>query len=199
MKKIRILLLLMTAALITMGCTGAVCEDAAAFRIVPDDEWSWDPGTYNSFEGELDLSAFAGQELTVEMACDIRYSDDTDQKKYPLFTEVDGERITIINQSSTVLYTPDEEEPVMEFSGAVKLPEKVHLNRIAYTVRVLNESGQELAKYTSAMGAGANTGAFYIPYDINSITLYTGIAAAAVWTAALARNIILRKKKRTGE
>ena len=68
--KARTMIILLTAAVMACCCT-ALAAETAGTRVTAGGEWSWDTGAYNTFDGEIDLAEYAGQELTVVMSSDL--------------------------------------------------------------------------------------------------------------------------------
>ena len=195
--KARTMIILLTAAVMACCCT-ALAAETAGTRVTAGGEWSWDTGAYNTFDGEIDLAEYAGQELTVVMSSDLPYNDAVDADKHPVFTVVNGSRITMLRQSDTAQFTPETGNTVLAFSGSLKLPEKKHAQQITFTFRILDAGGKELKKETARLEgaeAAGNT-AFYIAADINVIAACTGAAAVLVWAAAVIRNRLVKKKKK---
>ena len=163
-------------------------------RIIPDEEWSWKTGANNIFEGELDLKAYPGREVSISMACDLPYEESEKADKSPVFTIVNGKRIQMLKQSSTARCTIDQDNPVVSFSGRMILPEKKHVNAITFQFTVTDENGQEITKAEALItGNGDNNDRqFFIPVDIKLITAILSTAAAIIWIAVL--TIKLKKK-----
>ena len=98
--KLRVLNLILFAILL-ICCTNAVCEHTAQIQITADnEEWSWDPGAYNQFSGRIDLVEFCGKELTIRISTDLSYGGAPEEDHNPLFTVVNGHRITMLKQKS---------------------------------------------------------------------------------------------------
>ena len=199
--KIRILNLVLFVILL-ICCTNAVCEHTAQLQITADnEEWSWDPGAYNQFSGRIDLTEFCGKELTIKVSTDLSYGGDPEEDHNPLFTVVNGHRITMLKQKSSAVFTPETENAAFEFSASIKLPEKGHVRSIKLDFRIVDETGTELMKLQDIISAGENAagrenGTFYIPYDIGTIIWIITAAAAAVWAVVLIRSVITKKYRR---
>lgn len=189
-------------AVLLICCTTAVCEHTAEIQIsANDDEWSWDPGAYNQFSGQIDLSEYKGKELTIKVSTDLIYGGDPDEDHNPLFTVVNGHRITMLKQKSSAVFTPDQENTAFSFSASLKLPEKGHVRSIRLDFRIIDENGNELRSLRESISAGNNTagrenGTFYIPVDISTVIWIIAAAAVLTWSVVLLRAIILNKKYR---
>ena len=194
-------ILLLFAGIILLCCTMAACEETPAFFVVVDEEWSWNTGAYNSFNGFADLKEYIGQDLTVRLCTD--FQDQTEKSgTNPVFSVVNGSRITMLQQSDTIQVTPDDEHPVLEFSGNVTLPGKEHIRQVTFELRISDADGNELKRLSSIVSVrdsstGVQSGAFYIPYDINRIAILSGAAAVLVWTTAVIRSRRIRKNEKT--
>ena len=181
-------------------CTSAVCEHNAEIQITASsDEWSWDPGAYNQFSGKIDLSEFCGREITIKMTTDLSYGGDPDEDHSPLFTVVNGHRITMLKQKSSAVFTPEKENAVLDFSASIKLPEKGHVRSIRLTFSIVDENGTELRNLQDVISAGDNAagrenGTFYIPYDIGTLICVITAAAAVIWAIVLIRGVIKKKR-----
>ena len=196
-------LLILTVFLAVCFCTAAG-EDFSPDRITAGEEWSWNPGANNTFDGAIDLSDYIGREITVEMSVDLEYDAETERDSMPVFTVINGKRITMLKQTNTIRCTPDAEKPSIQYTGRITLPEKQHADSITFQFRLSDESGLELktvscqiADESSEAGSAGNR--FYIHFPIQTITLILGMTAALVWAFNLARFIRIRKQKRTGE
>ena len=197
--KLRILNLILFAVLL-IWCTGAVCEHTAQIQInANNEEWSWDPGAYNQFTGRIDLAEFCGKELTIIISTDLSYGGDQEEDHDPLFTVVNGRRITMLKQKSSAVFTPEAENSEFDFSASLKLPEKGHVRSIRLDFRIVDENDTELMNLQDTISAGDNaagreSGTFYIPYDIDTIIWIITAAAAVIWAAVLLRSVIMKKR-----
>ena len=196
--KVRIVILSVICMLI-LCYSAAYSEEYAAVHIETGEEWSWDPGSYNLFSGTMQLTPFAGHELTINMTTNLLYGDDEDHN--PLFTVVDGKRIPMRQQSNSTVITPGGESSLLAFSGSIKLPEKGHVKHIEFQLQILDHTGRELTRITDEISVRDNntaaaSGSFYIPWDIGTITIIAGTAAIMIWTVVLLRSLVLRKKGR---
>ena len=196
--KVRIIILSVICMLI-LCYSAAYSEEYAAVHIETGEEWSWDPGSYNLFSGTMQLTPFAGQELTINMTTNLLYGDDEDHN--PLFTVVDGKRIPMRQQSNSTVITPGGESSLLAFSGSIKLPEKGHVKHIEFQLQILDHTGRELTRITDEISVRDNntaaaSGSFYIPWDIGTITIIAGTAAIMIWTVVLLRSLVLQKKGR---
>lgn len=168
--------------------------------LVPDEEWSWAPGAYNTVSGEVDLSEFAGKEIKLKISADIPDTGEEGSGGHPVFSVINGQRITVLNQSDSVTLTPDAASPGTGFVATIVLPEKQHLRRITFTIEVLDQDENRLRIETgevSSIGKAAGASAFYIPYDAGGIALYAAALAAVIWLLAIIR-ILIQNKKHTG-
>ena len=198
-KLIALAVLLLTA--VTM--TAAAAEDRQAV-LTPCDEWSWDPGAYNTFDGEIDLSGYEGQEITVTVDSDLIYDEEKEKDSIPVFMTLNGKRFTMNKQKKTIRCTPDAENPVMRFSAKLKMPGRQHVNGVTFTFTLADGNGNTLEAVSGTIGSGeaadeTAVGAFFIRTDILLITCVTAGAAGLVWAAALARNRRISKKERNGD
>ncbi len=199
MKRLSIILILFSLILICFS--SAVCEPVEGLKILADsDAWSWDPGAYNLFSGIIDLSQYIGKELTITVTSDLQNGGDQEDQRSPLFTVINGHRITMLKQKNTAGFTPDAEQPVFEFSASVKLPEKGHVRSVKLEFTVSDENGTELNKLkdTISIGdhsSGRDSGAFYIPVEIGTINTVIAITAAVIWMIVLIRHIAAKKKR----
>ena len=199
--KLRIFIV--TAVCVLILYSGAVFSEAyTAVQIETGEEWSWDPGNYNLFSGHIQLSSFAGQELTVAMTTDLSYDDGEEHN--PLFTVIDGKRIPMRQQSNRTVYTPAEGTQSLSFSGSITLPAKEHVKHIVFQFHILDVYGNELALITDEVSVWDNdpasvAGSFYISCNTGRIAAIAGGAAIVIWAVVLIRSLLIRKKKRTGE
>lgn len=175
--------------------------ESAPASVTAGEEWSWDPGTNNVFDGEIDLSEYTGQEMTICMKSDLPYQNEEELAGAPVFTVVNGKRITMLKQCDTARCTPTEEDSVMHFSARFTMPAEKRVYRIVFQFTVTDAYGKEVNVFNTEISAGnaGTAGPFYIAADIRMITVIICIAAVSIWTAAIVIHYSFRKRKRTGE
>ena len=172
--------------------------------IIPDNEWSWSRGAYNTFSGQIDLSDCTGEELTISISADLPYDTDSEQMSMPVFTSVNGKRIVMTKQSDTVQITPENGDGIISFSASFRLPEKKNVEKASFVFSVKDQNGQELKTVSGFVEAAADQkgktqNPFYIPVSINTITIILTIAAVLVWIIVIVRRTIGPKTQKTGE
>lgn len=190
MRSKRLFLPLIVLVLCCITVFGALCE---GFHLSASDEWSWEPGSYDTFTGELDLSGYPGTNLMILMSADLPAEEETG--KNPVFTVVDGKRITVLRQSNSAVFTPDENSSCFTFTGAIKLPVKTHIRKISFLFEICDENGQALDNITYVLsegedGTGRADGVFYLPFQSGMITIVLALAALLVWSFFL----VIRRK-----
>ena len=196
----RLFLLVFFAMLLSIQiCFG---ENIQSIQIIPD-EWAWDPGAINSFRGELDLSDYKGKEIKIHLNTDLPTDDESDTDNTPVFTTINGKRITVLKQSDTVLFSPDKDLSIFCFTGQIRLPKKHRVREIRFSMKIYDGDENELGMFESSIrfadtGFGRSEGSFYIPINIRVITLSLITVAILIWFAAVCRNIIVRKKLKNG-
>ena len=188
-KKTSLFMVIMTILLFVASSQ----SEGSASVIVPEDEWSWSRGAYNTFSGQIDLSDCSAGEVTIRMLTDLTYDEDSEQNSKPVFTSVNGKRIVMTKQSNTVLISTDSDHPTMDFTASFRMPEKLHISSVNFVFRVTDKDGNELKTVSERIdssnnGSDRTESSFYIPVDINLIALILAIAAALVWLAVLIRN-----------
>ncbi len=191
-------LLLLTGSLLNVSA-----ESGPEAAVIPDGEWSWSRGAYNTFSGQIDLSGCDADELTVSLSTDLPYDTNAEQQSMPVFTSVNGKRIVMTKQSDTVHVSPENADGIMDFSGSFRLPEKTHVEKISFVFSIKDPDGQEIKTVTcrveaSAEGKGANNHPFYIPVSIDLITIILAISAAVIWTIVFISNHLAKKSHETG-
>ena len=202
MKIQSVFLCLTVAALLLMPA--ALCEQAPVDEIVSDEDWSWNPGSYNSFSGTVDLSPCDGETFTLHISTDLPENSPAGETLMPVFTVVNGKRITMLNQSDTVQAVSKGEESMIRFSGSIGLPEKDRVRRIAFRLTVLDAAGQEVKAFSSIVSIRDDdtdrlAGSFYIPFRIERVTLILSAAAVLIWMFAVVRCRTCGKKHKMGE
>ena len=183
-------------------CTAALCEESGQASLLPGEEWSWARGAYNTFSGQIDLTAYTGTELTVTVHSELSYTD-AEQESLPVFTSVNGKRIVMTKQSDTVSYTPDADRSDMAFSVSFRLPDKQYVSSAPFVFTIRDESGNELCTVRGRIdsdedGSGQSGSPFYIPADIGQITAVIAGAAAGIWIIVIIRGIYRKKIRKTG-
>lgn len=196
--KTRAIIILFSLILICFST--AVCESRTEIQIIADsDAWSWEPGAYNLFSGIIDLSEYIGKEVTVTLSSDLQYGAEQENNHNPLFTVINGHRITMLKQKNTAVCSPETENPSLNFTASVKFPEKGHVRSVRLEFSITDENGAELKnlRETISIGdhsSGRDSGAFYIPVNIATINMVIAITATAIWIIVLTRHLVLKKK-----
>ena len=199
----RVSFLIAAFVFLVLSICSALSESVSAGRITAGEEWNWDPGAYNTFEGSIDLSEYKGQEIAVEMTTDLSYDTETEQDSMPVFTVVNGKRIVMLKQTNTIRCTPEKGSFVLDFSGRIRLPEKQRTDRIDFLFILTDSDGTQLKTVSCRLDNGDDTAqlngsVFYIRFRTETVTLVLAIAAAAIWTIAVYRSIRTRNRNRTG-
>ena len=192
-------LLLLTGSLMMVHAESG--PDAA---IIPDEDWSWSRGAYNTFTGQIDLSGCDAGELSISVSTDLSYNNDTEQQSMPVFTSVNGKRIVMTKQSDTVHISPENVNGVMAFSGSLRLPEKNHVEKITFVFSIKDQNGLEIKTATCRIEAadetkGNNIHPFYIPVSVNLITIILVISAVMIWSVVFIKSHNAKKTHETGE
>lgn len=192
-------LLLLTGSLIT-----ALAESGTEAVVIPDKEWSWSRGAYNTFTGQIVLSGCEDGELTLSVSTDLPYNDETEQQSMPVFTSVNEKRIVMTKQSDTVHISPENKNEIITFSGSFRLPEKTNVDKISFVFSIKDQNGHEINTFTCRVEAadeakGTNINPFYIPVSINLITIILSVSAVLVWTIVFIKNHTAKKSQETGE
>ena len=197
-------LILLLAMILIFRCMSALCEYSAETEVIPDEEWSWSRGAYNTFSGRIDLEDCIGTEVSVKITTDLPYNEEPEQQYMPVFTSVNGKRIVMTKQSDTVLFSPDSNNPAMNYTASFRLPEKQHVGSVSITFRIFDAEGKEIKTVSGRIdsgedGSGQANNPFYIPADIRMITLILSAAAVLVWAAVLIRAARRKQKMKQGE
>lgn len=200
----KLFLLLAAALALIFCCSTAACEEPAVCTIQTGEGWSWSRGAFNTFSGKIDLSGCSGKELTVMMSTDLDYDEENEQNGMPVFTAVNGKRIVMTKQSDTAMVTLDSDSLQMVFDGSLRLPEKGHYSQITFTFTVSGTDGSEQKRFDFRINSGGNSGdklnnTFYIPFNIEIVTVGLGITSATVWLTVLAMRRSKYKSNRTGD
>ena len=195
--KIKTLILLAVIMMIVSFSVSSYGDDSG-LKITSGEDWSWESEAFNMIEGEIDLSEYNGQELTVRLSTDLPYENEEEQQaRKPVFVTVNGKRITVKKQSDTTRCKPSADEPDLRFTARFSLPEKKRVYSVRFNFTVTDENGRELKILTGEIdGVKAGTGSvFYLSADINKISIIIWIAAAAVWVAVLIRTGYAKKRR----
>ncbi len=193
------LICLLWLLLCSLGLCLAEGEIPAGEQLLAQD-WDWDPSVVNAFEGALDLSAVPAGPVTLRVQAVF---DPAAEAESPVFTVVNGNRITILHQSDTVTLTPEEVSPLLPFSGTLRMPASGRFSQVELSVTALDASGQVLRTLSetvsrSPVRVDASEGVFRIPFEIRTVALYLGIAAVLVWAIVLWREVSIRKRNSSG-
>jgi len=167
----------------------------------PGEDWVWTRGAYNTFTGEIDLSAFIGQEVTLVMGTNLKYDPEKEEKSSPVFTSVNGKRLTMMKQSASVQVTVDEAGSITRFTGSLLLPEKSRVSLLELSFKVTDAEGATLSTVYGTIESGDNAAqknAFFIRADIQQVTLILAIAAGIVWMLAIGLRIKAKRTRETG-
>ena len=180
----------------------ALGEDELHDQMISED-WTWEAETVNVIRGDLDLSEFEGQELTLRIQAAYQPEPDETDTHPPVFVIVNGSRITILNQRDTAQFTPDAEHPDFRFDGSLRMPGGVRLRNVTLTLTASDGNGKELKRCSAEFSLGGDSqgdgpGVFYISFDLRSTTIILAAAALLVWGIAIIRNRMLNKTKKRG-
>ena len=197
-------LIITVILLLTLSLLNVLAESGQEAVVIPDEEWSWSRGSYNTFTGRIDLSGCDADELTVSVSTDLPYNHDTEQQSMPVFTSVNGKRIVMTKQSDTVHISPENVNGVMAFSGSLRLPEKNHVEKITFVFSIKDKNGLEIKTATCRIEAadetkGNNIHPFYIPVSVNLITIILVISAVMIWSVVFVKSHNAKKTHETGE
>lgn len=201
--KLKRYLIITVFLLLTAGMMSSLAESGPEALIIPDEEWSWSRGAYNTYTGQIDLSGCEAGELTVSVSTDLPYNNDTEQQSKPVFTSVNGKRIVMTKQSDTVHVSTENAGSIMTFSGSFRLPEKTHAEKFTFIFSIKDPDGREIKTLTCVVedadeGNGKNK-PFYIPVSISLVTIILTISAAVIWTIVFIKSRIARNTHETGE
>ena len=191
--------IIITVLLLVTGCLmDALAESGLEAVVIPDEEWSWSRGAYNTFTGQIELNGCEAEELMVSVSTDLPYNNDTEQQSMPVFTSVNGKRIVMTKQSDTVYISPDNTDEMITFSGSFRLPEKTRIDKISFIFSIKDQNGIEIKTATCRIEAadetkGTNTNPFYIPVSINLITIILAVSAVLVWTIVFIKSHTAKK------
>lgn len=173
--------------------------DSGSPDVLTAEAWSWDPMNVNNFTGHMDLASYAGMDLTLRVTAEVEPNTEMAGANMPVFSVVNGKRIRMTMQSDSFVFTPEQGNTGFTFSGTVRMPEKIRLKKVRLTVTAL-KGNEELKSVSTAVDLGGSSdgqssGAFFIPYDVWTITTILAVAAVLVWAAAIARNRLANRKK----
>ena len=135
-------IILLAIIIITVSCFITCHGEAVRAAVTAGEEWSWEPGAENIFDGIISLKEYAGQELTICMNSDLPYQNEEEQTGSPVFTSVNGKRITMMKQSDTAKFLPSEEMPDMNFSARFTMPSEKRVYSMTLQFALIDESGK---------------------------------------------------------
>ena len=156
------------------------------------DDWSWEEGMTTTFQGEITVAEdVPDAELTLSVETRLEDSGEV------VFTEVNGTRLKIRKRSATV----DAELKAGEafpFTAEWTAPEEIdgEIAWAAVHLTVKDGADREIASMQAEIGSRAQDAAVGVTPAgrVGQATLILAILCAAVWTAAILRNLVLRKK-----
>ncbi len=191
------ILILAAVLILTAGCCTA--EETRKADITTGEEWTWEPGGYNTFDGVIDLTEFIGREISIHISTDLEYSAE-EQDCAPVFTVLNGKRIRVNKQKDFVTLTPDEQTAVTAFTAQLTLPANGPVSQISFLFSIRDADGEELKTCSCICGKTEEPdSSFRINVDMKLITLCLAGAAALVWGCVLVRTMIRKNKKNTGD
>lgn len=197
--KRRLMILLISLILFTVPeiCR---CETTDNEGIRPA-EWKWNPGSVNTFTGEIDLSAFSGKQLNIQLSSDLPIEQDSENESNPVYLIINGKRIPVLKQGDTAVFTPEDGNTSFSYTGQIILPRKHRVRAVLFTSLITDENNQEIKTIHSSVtyqdtASGRADGSFFIPYDIEKLTVILCSAAAVIWTAVFCIYIMNRRKNR---
>lgn len=195
--RLSILLIALIIFMIPAICGGETTDNATARPV----EWKWNPGSVNTFSGEIDLSAFSGKKLNIRIISDLPSEQESTNESNPVFLNINGKRIPVLKQGDTAVFTPEDGNALFSYTGQINLPRKHRVRAVLFTLLITDENNQEIKTIRSSVtyqntASGRSDGSFYIPYDIEKTTVILCSAAAVIWTAVCCIYMINRRKNR---
>ena len=187
------LVCLLLCLLLSLLFLSAPAEEAESLRT---EDWKWDPGYVNSFTGSLDLSPWAGSEVTLKAEAEMdpvpEGAEAEGSMSNPVFVIIGGKRIVMLSQKDTERRTAGEEPTT--FTCSLRMPEGRRLNGVTLKVTALDAEGKELARaekavYASILGGRSGGSVFRIPFEIRTVAAWVAAAAAVLWAFALIRGL----------
>ena len=101
MKHRSLLLIILTIFIITFGIA---LSESAQTDIFSYGEWDWDNESLNAFNGSIDVSQWAGTELTLMMKAEFEPKSESASEIVPKYTHFNGKRLPMLKQSDTMTY-----------------------------------------------------------------------------------------------
>ena len=190
----RVRILVLASVLLCCCCAAAENAPSVMSASIYKTEWQWQAGGFAEFEGNM-ICENASEEhpLTMRLSVSI-VPDGTEGVKDPLFTSVNGTKLTVRKQTGEYKITSSEQ--AVRFTGRWELPEDFRIDEAAIHLRIYSDSGDLLAESDLRMSndqvTSGDTG-YRFPETGNIIRIIV-IAAAAIWIFAIIR--IIRNRKR---
>ena len=168
---------------------------AAETRIemTPGEDWSWEAGTISSFSGTV----LPDQDIK-DATLTLRVETKLESSGEAVFTVVDGKKLKIRKRAATVTEDLSAGREIA-FEAEWNLPEEMEESIAHALIHLEIQDGDGNVIASSAMEAGSReeeskTAASPVQ-KADQLILYLAIACAVVWALAVARHLILNRKK----
>ena len=179
-------------------CLAMAAGEGGTTDTMSCDAWDWENETVNSFGGEIDQAGWEGKEITLRLRAEFEPENESANERTPKFTTVNGKRKTMLEQSDSIVFTPEGDRKSVQFEASLQMPEKGHYQRIALELTASDPDGKELKRIPYEVTAGGTSAqggrVIYIPFEIRDVAIILAAAAALVWGLAILRNRILNRK-----
>ncbi len=177
-------------------CTVPTVSAAEGNAVLTETEWTWEPGGVAGFAGSfaLDGPDQAGAELTLEVE-----SNDPENPGSVVFTEINGQTVKIRKRSDSITANLAGNGAENTFRGEWYPPEDVvSLNRATLRFQAEDAEGRVIASAEKTVRSTTGEEGDAVGRALNRTRQLSIILAAfggILWVAAIARNLILRRKQ----
>ena len=179
---------------------GACAAAEGGEPVITPQEWNWNPGKVATFEGSFTLPEPCPETVTLHLA--ISPEPAQGDPGNIVFTFVNQKRLTVKKQSDAYTLSTEGLESPVSFRGSWFLPDDIYYSSAAVTFSVTTEDGTVLTEKSfrfsedEGLGQNGDRAIIRLPFQTGQIVLWAGIAAGAVWLAAILRMIFKAMQKK---
>lgn len=193
--------------LICFCCTGllilfsifAIAESSDP--VITPVEWTWNPGKVATFEGRFTLPENCPDSVVLHLA--VKPEPAQNDPGRIVFTFVNQKRLTVKKQSDEYTLKTDGLAGEITFKGSWFIPDEIYYSSASVTFTLTGEDGSVIAEKTADFNENEGPGQsgdqkiLRLPFQTSKIILWTGIAAGAIWLAAILRIMIKKFRKKS--
>lgn len=164
-------------------------------------EWTWNPGKVATFEGRFILPDNCPDSVVLHLT--VKPEPAQNDPGRIVFTFVNQKRLTVKKQTDEYTLKTEGLTGEITFKGSWFIPDETYYSAASVTFTMTGEDGSVITEKTAEFNENEGPGQsgdqkiIRLPFQTSKIILWAGIAAGAIWLAALLRIIIHKIRKQS--